>query len=566
MTHAKYSWWIVSGLTLLVVFPFELQAGRFGGGRGGGGGGGRFSGGGGGFHSGGGGSFHPSSGGFRGGSSMGGGGFRGNIGGSGGVQHAPVSRPNFNTNRPQINSNVHGPYGGGSFAHNSPRLPEHSGGLPGLSGSRPGQGGSGERHVWQGPHGGTVYGGGNRGPNGGSGAYVYTGPRGGVTIGGGKGGSISGPGGRTIAGGESGHVTVGPNGNVHAGGSKAGGVVGPNGAAVAGKHGAATAGPDGFAAHGSKGGIATGPNGGTIAGGARGGIAAGPNGVIAGGSRGGAAVGPNGGAIAAGGRAGIAVAPNGAVAAGGRAVAGRGFYGSGAYGTRFVASSDLRGQGAYVRNNFGYYNCFSPSWYNRYPGAWFAAGWLTGSVWRAATWGACTSYIGYPADVPPIYYNYGDNVTYDDGNVYYGDQQVATEADYAQQAIDYANTGAQAKPADDEKWQPLGVFALVKGDEQTSNDIFQLALNKDGILRGNYYDAKTDVTKPVFGALDKKSQRVAWTVGDKTTTVFETGLYNLTQDETTILVHHGKENTEQFKLFKVEQNDQPTSGQADGTK
>jgi hypothetical protein len=49
---------------------------------------------------------------------------------------------------------------------------------------------------------------------------------------------------------------------------------------------------------------------------------------------------------------------------------------------------------------------------------------------------------------------------------------------------------------------------MVKGDEKTSNDIFQLALNKDGVLRGNYYDAVSDASTPVKGSLEKKTQRV----------------------------------------------------------
>src|SRR5262249_16463926 len=160
----------------------------------------------------------------------------------------------------------------------------------------------------------------------------------------------------------------------------------------------------------------------------------------------------------------------------------------------------------------------------------------------------------------PFMYDYGDVVTYQDGNVYSGDEELASEAEYADQATQIAETGQQAQPAADEKWQPLGVFAMVKGDETTSDNIFQLALNKDGVLRGNYYNALTDSVQPVYGALDKKSQRVAWTVGDKKDTVFEAGLYNLTQEQTTMLVHFGKDRTEQYELFRVEQQKGEKSG------
>ena len=85
----------------------------------------------------------------------------------------------------------------------------------------------------------------------------------------------------------------------------------------------------------------------------------------------------------------------------------------------------------------------------------------------------------------------------------------------------------------------------------------------DGVVRGNYYNALTDSTQPVFGSLDKKSQRVAWSVGEKKDKVFEAGLYNLTLEQTTVLVHTGKDRTDQYRLFRIEQ---PQEGQAEQPK
>jgi hypothetical protein len=420
-------------------------------------------------------------------------------------------------------SNVHGPYGGGEFS----------------GGSRPGQGGSGERHVWNTPNGGTVVGGGGAhsftGPggttySGGGGHYAYVGPHGAVDFGGGKGGSITGPGGNSISGGQHGNVLIGPNGNVHGSGTRGAAVNGPNGGAIAGSHGAFTAGPNGVVAHGGRG----------IAG-------EGANGAFAAGSH---------GAIAAG--------PYGAAAAGGRFVAGRGANGGFAAGTHFVAASDLHGQGAYVRNNFGSYNCFHPGWYAHYPGAWAAAGFVAGATaWSAASWANCQSYCGYPATATPYSYDYGDSITYQDGNVYYGDQVAATQEDYASQAQQIAQ--AAPEPAADVQWQPLGVFAMAVGDETNSNDVVQLAIDKDGAVRGNYYNAISDSTVPLSGSLDKKSQRVAWTINGKKDVVYETGLYNLTQDETTMLVHFGKDRTQQYRLFRVPQQDDQQQQTAAGS-
>ncbi len=111
----------------------------------------------------------------------------------------------------------------------------------------------------------------------------------------------------------------------------------------------------------------------------------------------------------------------------------------------------------------------------------------------------------------------------------------------------------QSQPPESEGWVSLGVFGMVQGDEKDANNIFQLAVNKQGIIRGNYYNALTDTTTPVYGSVDKSSQRAAWTVGDKKETVYETGIGNLTEPETPILVHFGKDRTQQWTLVRMEQ-------------
>ena len=132
-------------------------------------------------------------------------------------------------------------------------------------------------------------------------------------------------------------------------------------------------------------------------------------------------------------------------------------------------------------------------------------------------------------------------------------QDVGTSQDYAQQAINLADQGQKATAPPTEEWKPLGVFALGQGTETTSNDVFQLAVNKDGILRGNYYDGVMNTTTPVYGSVNKKTQRVAWTIGKKNDRVFDAGLWNLTQSQAPVLVHFGKDRTQQMLLVRVQQ-------------
>ena len=97
------------------------------------------------------------------------------------------------------------------------------------------------------------------------------------------------------------------------------------------------------------------------------------------------------------------------------------------------------------------------------------------------------------------------------------------------------------------------MFAIVQGEEKTSNHIFQLAVNKKGVIRGNYYDAVTDTTSEVYGSVDQKTQRAAWTVGDRKTPVYEAGFANLTRSEATMLVHYAKDRTQQYIMIRIEE-------------
>ena len=167
--------------------------------------------------------------------------------------------------------------------------------------------------------------------------------------------------------------------------------------------------------------------------------------------------------------------------------------------------------------------------------------------------------MGWAAGVQPVVYNYGGNVTYQNDQVYYGSQPVATPEQYYQQA----SALAQSDPATDAaaEWMPLGVFALVQGEQTDPQFVMQLAVNKSGAIAGNYSDLISGTNAVIQGAVDKKTQRAAWTVGKKKSTVCETGLYNLTKDEAPALIHVGKDKTQQWTLVRLKQPEQTSSEQ-----
>jgi hypothetical protein len=221
--------------------------------------------------------------------------------------------------------------------------------------------------------------------------------------------------------------------------------------------------------------------------------------------------------------------------------------------TNFWSHNYMSTHANYIRNNFNYYHCFHPGWWNRYPGCWFIPFWPPWYAWSWLSFPMLYSWWDIP--VVPIDYDYGSNIVYQNNNVYVNGQDAGSAQDYAQQAITLADRGEKANAPAEGEWKPLGVFALVTGDEKTSNNVFQLAVNQDGVLRGNYYDGLMDSTTPVYGSVDKKTQRVAWTIGKKGDRVFEAGIYNLTKSEAPVLVHFGTDRTQQWLLVRVQQPD-----------
>jgi hypothetical protein len=168
-------------------------------------------------------------------------------------------------------------------------------------------------------------------------------------------------------------------------------------------------------------------------------------------------------------------------------------------------------------------------------------------------------------------YSYGDNIYYQDDNVYLDGQQMATADEYYQSASQLAQTGAQADvPSDNDAnaadaqaappanpdWLPLGVFEAIEPNQKSSNMTFQLAVNKAGVIRGNYYNTGDNNVQVVQGAVDKQTQRVTWFVVNRKNVIFDTGLYNLTKDEATVLVHESADKTQQWTLVRLKQDGQ----------
>jgi hypothetical protein len=173
--------------------------------------------------------------------------------------------------------------------------------------------------------------------------------------------------------------------------------------------------------------------------------------------------------------------------------------------------------------------------------------------WRPATWALLSSWIPWNWGTA-VYYDYGNNFYYDDGYVILNGQRLCRGDEYYNQALKIVSN-IPAVRDDPDQWMPLGVFALKPAAGEASDMILQMAVNKDGVIEGTYYNATNDTAKPIRGIVDKKTQRAVWTFADDQdhSVILETGLYNLTLDQTKVLVHFGKRRAEEWLLVRLQE-------------
>jgi hypothetical protein len=183
---------------------------------------------------------------------------------------------------------------------------------------------------------------------------------------------------------------------------------------------------------------------------------------------------------------------------------------------------------------------------------WGARPWS--SWWGWPSWGLVGNWFPSYGWSDPYCYDYGPggNIVYSGGYVYMNGEEIATVQDYAASAAALAEVPVPANPDQPTEWLPLGTFAFSAGEHDTDpSRVVQLVVDKDGIVSGTMVNQKTQQTYPVQGRVDKDTQRVAFTIGENKDVVFETGIYNLTQQQTPVLAH-GEGREETYLLYRLE--------------
>ena len=185
-----------------------------------------------------------------------------------------------------------------------------------------------------------------------------------------------------------------------------------------------------------------------------------------------------------------------------------------------------------------------------------------GHWWRWATAAAVTRWVVY-GWARPFYYSYGTGGTvyYEGDTVYVNGQQSCTAEEYYQQATDIAGSIPEISDgkADQVEWMPLGVFAVTQEGVDETNMLLQLAVSKEGMIAGTLFNESTDSARPVEGMVDNETQRAVWSFADgkNTDVVMETGIYSLTENEATALVHFGAGQTQTSVLVRLDEPEEP---------
>jgi hypothetical protein len=206
--------------------------------------------------------------------------------------------------------------------------------------------------------------------------------------------------------------------------------------------------------------------------------------------------------------------------------------------------SSAYNNGAYRHGAVGGYPYYG-GWNNR--GAYYG--------WRPVTYAAFGTFMGATwVSAQPRYYAYGTggNVYYENNVVYVDGQAAGTPEEYAAQST--ALVASAPAQVTDTEWLPLGAFALTREGVNDSQAMLELAVNKQGVLAGTYYNEATQVSRSLKGMLDQASQRAAigFADGKNSDVVLETGIQNLTQDEAPALLHQGKERSGPVLLVRLQ--------------
>lgn len=150
---------------------------------------------------------------------------------------------------------------------------------------------------------------------------------------------------------------------------------------------------------------------------------------------------------------------------------------------------------------------FTAEWYAKHPQAWRPAK-SQADWWKNADVATITAWLGQPITAA--------GTATDSGNAVATTGGADAGADGLQSVLVLPAGHQNAVGPADSDWLPLGVFAVVPpGTQDTAqaHNYQQLAVDRQGAIKGNFYDTLSGTVQPITGTVDRTSLVASWTVG-----------------------------------------------------
>jgi hypothetical protein len=150
---------------------------------------------------------------------------------------------------------------------------------------------------------------------------------------------------------------------------------------------------------------------------------------------------------------------------------------------------------------------FTPDWYAKHPQAWRPAK-SSADWWKTADVATISAWLGKPVTAA--------GTTADGGGAVATAGGVNASADGLQSVLVLPAGHQNAVGPADSDWLPLGVFAVVPPgtpDTAQAHNYQQLAVDRQGTIKGNFFDTISGTVQPITGTVDRTALMASWTVG-----------------------------------------------------
>jgi hypothetical protein len=150
---------------------------------------------------------------------------------------------------------------------------------------------------------------------------------------------------------------------------------------------------------------------------------------------------------------------------------------------------------------------FTADWYAKHPQAWRPAK-SPADWWKTADVATITAWLGQTVTAAGTAADDAGGVATAGG--------VDAGADGLQSVLVLPAGHQNAVGPADADWLPLGVFAVVPPGTQESDQAHnyqQLAVDRQGTIKGNFFDTISGTIQPITGTVDRTALVASWTVG-----------------------------------------------------